>query len=970
MAADEGATALLQVRSVPTLFETVITCNPPILESLLAQVPTETILRLYQTSYHLRQFLEESPTSWRYLSFRLFQPAATTATVTNNAAGTGPRQSSNYALDQLFMERLNRITTRLTSLELDNTAVSGATLVGTVLTQRRDTLQHLSVRGCKNVSLKYHINPWLQMHVLARRNNSGTPDSTLSGLALKSLYTYRCRHHRRRPYLPASLVRKESDSEPTHELVTICHTLGIWTDTAWCTSPGPRCYRRSMYVTSRIAQDSREVWVVYDRLWRSKNWLGPPEGSDSRRDPSGLKRKRDGKFWEHEENAVNGEPLGGSLEGKSMPTHLRHSHRRFVETIVCDNCSEVINERCESCSVMMHCAGCRKTLCASCAFDRPFVRNKNALPEERNKFWWAPGCAVSPCSMLDQDLPPTGPNQHPQNTVNTLPSTKFKWCCTEPVFSGGGGITFSSGNNRDTDRIRAAPLPSGQGWEDPDFCSTASHASAMWEDCQACSGGSLQQSPSFALAGRWTSIEEFFEWQASAHAAEDGHLTSVPRSLCDDCYASEHWNVKCKGCASPLCVKHDVRDRLKFRVCGYKDLVQERQDFKLRQKALKSMEAKLATFRQWGDLKRNAVPSAAQPPTEVALGEEYVHISRARSQTETSATFPSLNLPTVPGADPQGVANISFETGTTEALSVEADLQGLLQTIRSHRPMTPLRRPTPARPQSRGSNATDTASRSSSPAPDGSLSPEPSDQTPERPGTPPPQRQMWEGCQSFFCPPNRLPGDRRRRCAAAMRQCSQCKVHVCSGCVTSLGASCPCKGCRVPQAEEGSSQLSSDSALFFCPNCRWDRMVTGKCKRKTEAFISALSEIKKKPRKRRDKIKKPLNERRGTDAPPSGDAQNDAVEGLADFFATLNTSDDAGTQVPIIDVDDIRDLSEIRDVGVLARDLIRRIQSLRTHFRPGSAGAMALPDIRLEDLPEVQETTQEESSSSDDTAAL
>jgi hypothetical protein len=158
---------IVPTRSTPTPFESLVTCNPPVLESLLAQIPTETILRLYHTSYYLRQFLQNSPTAWKYISFRLSQPAATTATITNNASGNGPRQSSNYALDQLLISVINPFSIRLTSLELDNTAVSGATLTGTVLSLRRDSLQHLSVRGCKNVSLKYHINPWLQMHLLA-----------------------------------------------------------------------------------------------------------------------------------------------------------------------------------------------------------------------------------------------------------------------------------------------------------------------------------------------------------------------------------------------------------------------------------------------------------------------------------------------------------------------------------------------------------------------------------------------------------------------------------------------------------------------------------------------------------------------------------------------------------------------------------------------------------------------------------
>ena len=213
------------------------------------------------------------------ISWRLSQPAATTATVTNNGTGSGPRQSSNYALDQLLIYVINPFSTRLVSLELDNTAVSGGTLTQTVLVLRRDTLQHVSVCGCKNVSLKYHINPWLQMHPLAQERSGGTGPLGYEHLALKSLYTYRCRHHRRRPYLPSNLARKESDSEPTHELVKTCFKLGIWTDTAWCTTPGARCYRRRGYVTMRVPQDPREVWVVYDRLWRSRNWLGPTDQS-------------------------------------------------------------------------------------------------------------------------------------------------------------------------------------------------------------------------------------------------------------------------------------------------------------------------------------------------------------------------------------------------------------------------------------------------------------------------------------------------------------------------------------------------------------------------------------------------------------------------------------------------------------------------------------------------------------------
>lgn len=298
-------------------FEQVICANPPILDSLFAQITTEEAFQLYHTNRYLRNCLRSQPTTWRYISWRLYQPVVPTPGNNNQA-----KQAGNYSLDQLLINVINPYSTCLQSLELDNTAVSGGTLTQTVLVLRRETLQHLSVRGCKNVSLKYHINPWLQMHALAKHGNQKSGPFPYDGLALKSLYTYRCRHHRRRPYLPSSLARKESDSEPTHELVKTCHSLGIWTDTAWCTTPGSRCFRRRGYVTMRSPQDPREVWVVFDRLWRSKNWLGPADTASST-STNTTRRKSDARFWVTRETARQGEAIGATGEGKDVPMHRR-----------------------------------------------------------------------------------------------------------------------------------------------------------------------------------------------------------------------------------------------------------------------------------------------------------------------------------------------------------------------------------------------------------------------------------------------------------------------------------------------------------------------------------------------------------------------------------------------------------------------------------------------------------------------
>lgn len=936
--------------SSPSRFELLITCNPPILESLLAQVPTDTIFRLYQTSPFLRDFFTKSPTSWRYISWRLYQAAASTATITNNSSGVGPRQSSNYALDQILLSVINPYSTRLASLELDNTAVSGSILISTVLVFRRDTLKHLSVRGCKNVSLKYHINPWLHMHALAPTHSSSQDRSAspYEALALQSLYTYRCRHHRRRPYLPSSLSRKESDSEPTHELVLTCHKLNIWTDTAWCTTPGARCYRRRGYVKMRMPQDPREVWVVYDRLWRSRNWLGPVEPSTDPDESLAKKRKRDCRSWEYDEEAINGEVIGTGPEDKSVPAHLRRSHRKFVQNITCHNCSADILERCEQCSVMMHCAGCRKTLCASCAFDRPYLRNKNASDEERTKFWWAPGCAVSPCAMQDQDFPPNGvPNGLQAGPVNTLPSIKLRWCCTEPVFSGGGGITFGTSSSRETDRVRAAPLPPGQGWEDPEFnpdrfdVESNEHSSSY--------NLTLQANVGDGPAGRWSSIDSLFQSTGSL-SSNDHPSVSVPRVLCEECYTSDHWKLKCKGCSTALCLKHDIGDRVKGRVCGLKDLALEKQEYKSRQKALQL----LATLMRQ---RKNRFGTRISPSSSSTEATNQTNLAEPLKLSPSVLPRPIMHRPIATTAPDHTRVSLA------DTATFDAEVGHLLRTLRVPLPETDL----PYRPSSRASSSTGPPSRSTSPTPSlhsNPPTPEPSSIA-QRPGSPEVQSvARWRGCQSFFCPVVRSPGDHRGRCTATMRQCVDCKVHVCGDCASGLEAACPCKGCRpLPPEEDHLTPTPAipESPPFYCPNCRWDRMVTGKCKKKSEAFLNAQS--MKRIKKKKDKVRKPLEQRRlSNGASRNSSSTEEAIDGLVEFFASLNAqiqgispSDNPGPSSRLL-VDghsasqvNSSEIRELEDMGILARDLILRIQRLRDQLVPGSLAARALPDVRVQE---------------------
>lgn len=553
----------VSAQRVLSTFERVFTTHAPILESLLLQIPTHTILQLYHSSRYLRSFLRSYPTAWKHLSFRLLYPSSPPPQVRITFPTTisdGVRQSLPYALDQLLMNVVLPFSPCLKSLELDNTAVSGQILISTVLHSRRETLEHLSVRGCKNVSLKYHIIPYLTMFGLQYDAGIGVDMDTGSSkhLALRSLYTYRCRHHRRRPYLSSSLLRKDSDSEPTHELVDLCHKLGIWTDTSWCSTPAGRCFRRRGYVSMRIPQGSPEVWVVFDRLWRSKNWLGRVHQGER---PSG----RDVRVWEHNEDGWYGEALGTGEdgdpgEGKMMPAHLRRSHTRFVGDIRCDGCLESIPERCEQCSILMHCVGCRKTLCASCAYERPYPRSK---PDSPGKFWWAPGAPVSPCLMQD---PPDESGEPPDpfnpNPPIAYPALKFRWCCTEPIFSGGGGISIGT-PSRDVDQVRAVPLPRGQGWENLEYSAnewTKSFPRHAYGD---------PKRPDYSLeAGHVAMVK----WLLGPPHHQ---VSPCPRNLCQECYDSPHWKVHCKTCSKSLCIEHDLRG-LRLRICGYRDLALEK----------------------------------------------------------------------------------------------------------------------------------------------------------------------------------------------------------------------------------------------------------------------------------------------------------------------------------------------------------------------------------------------------------
>ncbi|KAJ4330836.1 hypothetical protein N0V87_009646 [Didymella glomerata] len=843
-----------------SLFESIVTSYPPVLESLLAQLPTAALLELYHTSRHLRGFLQRYPLAWKTLSFRLPQPAVTVGSPGNETPDSRERQSKQYSFDALLKQTIAPNGTRITNLDLCNTAVNGIALVGSVLAPHLDTLQHLSVRGCKNVSIKYHIVPFLEPYTLKdapwMRNQ----------LALKSLYTYRCRHHRRRPYLPSSLIRRDSDSDPTHQLIEICHQLGIWTDTAWCPSPGGRCYRRKDYHAGRAAPQNMEVWVPFDRLWRSSNRIGPVEGT---------KRlgEHDGRLWEIAEEGQDGEPLGTENgpfagEGKHVPAHARKSHTTFVDDIKCSQCDDVILERCESCSVRMHCMGCRKTLCASCAFNRPIPRKrvktrhfanlafgtgmgtlgqgsgsttsledrKQEEKAEKNRFWWAPGATRSPNLMsesahdddssdsedtLNNGLP--GPPAH-----RDPPKLNMHWCCLEPIFSGGGGIAvLGTGlGGRGADKIRAAPLPRTKQYEDPDFSNQLRPVDYIRE---------LKNNGLYEyVLGEDVDILNYLK-QDSLELQQQ----TCPRGLCNDCYRSFRWKVSCRACKNPICKEHDF-GALKVRKCGYRDLHTERDHVRAHTEPPQRLVIpEFNPHRTGEDLERTPTVSSQLDAASAADNESESSEGTPMSQSQVLMA---------PGSTEMGTASSFNLTTTPNPFTITNSLSFV--PVSSSRP--------------RSLSASGVRSRNSV-----SWSNPPRGAAPTSISNPLPlpchsrnHPVQWEGCGAYFCQYPRPVGDNRPQCPALLKECSECAVLVCDACAY-LNPSCTCTFCTVN---------------FHCPHCARKPHVRAKCRLDAELKAKKDAELRAKAKLERDRMER---------------GQADELAGaMNEFFAALYTDND------------------------------------------------------------------------------
>ena len=715
-------------------FEGVFSSHPPIFESLLLQLPTSSIISLYHTSQCLRFFLQDYPAAWKHLSFRSPSPGRISTRQTSPASDASGDSSSTssklYSLDLLLLSVVLPFGTRLKSLELDYTAISGENLSHCVLHTRRETLQHLSVRGCKQVSLKYHILPFLTLFKLQK---SAPWSARHAGLALKSLYTFRCRHHRRRPYTPSSRIRKDSDSAPTHDLIQLCHDLGIWTDTAWCPTSGGRCLRRKDYSFGRGTPEAQtEVWVVFDRLWRSANRFGPPN-HDDRVTSFGSR----GRLWEDTEVGHAGEPLGCEPQGKGLPAHLRKSHRSFIENVHCHNCGVKIEERCEHCSIRMHCMGCRKTLCQDCAFLRALPSAAYRERDTSEHFWWVKDAARNPNLMLQEISPSTGAII-PNSVIP--PPIKTQWCCLRPMFSNGGSISFLGPNIRNAfvSQVRASPLPQGKGYEDPDFAVPEQElpipSSAASEGTPAESQPKEQPDQ---LLGKLL--------KASLHSSQHNSCT---RNLCQTCWDQPGWKTACRVCKETLCLAHDCRG-LNIRMCGFRELAAE--------KAILDERSKFVDIIMWWEKTR--------PSSSISAKEEEDQLKRYLDEQALSRD----SLVTLGSV----MSYLNWPRASGDALQSEID--GLMSRWDAGELLE-----TPA--YSLAPKDSDTEKLVYSLTGSGNLQP--------------PQAKKWKGCGSIMCPRFRPIGDHRPKCTAMVQQCVLCNTHVCPECQV-LDPACDCSHCKV-----------------------------------------------------------------------------------------------------------------------------------------------------------------------------
>jgi len=356
-------------------FEVLLTIYTPILECLSNHLNTFDKLRLTHVSPHLRRLCHSYPSFWAHPDFHL---------VVREGGGYDTYGIGKvYNLDALLS--ILPFEGRLVSLNVDWTAITGHYLFKLV-DKCATTLQHLSVRGCRKVSIKHHIVPhFVHQHLIEPYTISSSPELAGTGSggwktrgekpyrALKSLHAWKARGVRRKPFL---IDRKEADGdEPTRYLTTLAAALGIFVDVGLCSTPKLRCPRRRE-ITRRIRE---KYCVPFDRRWRETN------------------------------TAVT----------ELVPSLLKRGSGRDVN---CDNCSDSVGERCEACAVSMHCSNCAKTLCHACSWNLPFSSGNSSSGSSTSSGDGAPG-GLHLNIDIDGDADPT--------TAGLVPA--MRPCCLDTL---------------------------------------------------------------------------------------------------------------------------------------------------------------------------------------------------------------------------------------------------------------------------------------------------------------------------------------------------------------------------------------------------------------------------------------------------------------------------------------------------------------------------------------------------------
>ena len=476
-----------------------------------------------------------------------------------------------------------------------------------------------------------------------------------------------------------------------------------------------------------------------------------------------------------------------------MPAHSRQSHKTFVENVSCAQCNEEILERCESCSVRMHCMGCRKTLCASCAFNKPIPRKRaktqhftnlyfgpgstvastinqvstgsnislqdqtsNAQLQQDDRFWWAPGATRSPNLMNeasqedeDSDSEDGGNLNHGlplQPTNRDPPRLNMHWCCLEPIFSGGGGIAvLGTGlGGRGADKIRAAPLPRTKQFEDPDFSNQLRPVDYIRE---------LKNNGLYEyVLGEDVDLLSYLKQPSLELQAQ-----TCPRGLCQDCYRSFRWKVTCRTCKNPICKEHDFRG-LKFRKCGYRDMLTEREHVRAH------TDPPRLVIPEFNPNRNIQQPSAGPPPFSQSSSSlvpqheigDQPHISQSQ-----------ILVPLVPptSVEMSATNSVASHTSNSDPFSNVAPM-----------PFIPVSSSRPRSLSASGVRSRNVTFTSNSPrvgvVPNSIANPLPLHRMAG-------MTRQWEGCGAYFCQYPRPVGDNRPQCPTILKECTECAVLVC-----------------------------------------------------------------------------------------------------------------------------------------------------------------------------------------------